>query len=63
MAEFNSDKGSKLKEMQQKIATLKAAVAKDSSKIKNMQRDVQTLKMELGECSALHCSAAERNCL
>lgn len=49
MTEFNSDKGSKLKEMQQKIATLKADVAKDSSKIKNMQRDVQTLKMELGE--------------
>jgi hypothetical protein len=48
MTEFNSDKDQKLKEMQQKIASLKANIAKDSSKIKNMQRDVQTLKLELG---------------
>lgn len=49
MTEFNRDKKSKLKEMQQKIASLKADIAKDSAKIKNMQRDVQTLQMEIGK--------------
>ncbi|KAL0094637.1 RecF/RecN/SMC [Phycomyces blakesleeanus] len=46
MAEFNSNKDSKLNEMKAKVNNLKALVAHGSKKLQAMQRAVQTLELE-----------------
>lgn len=48
MDDFKNNKDSKLKELKNDIATLKAQLAKQSLVVKTGQKEVQILELELG---------------
>ncbi len=49
MAEFKSNRGSKLDQIKADIKAKKADVAKHTTQVKTLQREVQTAELELGK--------------